>query len=381
MKNPDKVKMGKEQLQAVLDKAMTSEDPKVQAAAISEWSEGFQAQLVAEAEKAARAGLTDDQVMAQRGFTVLNTQERDFYNTIIENKGLDNLDVVIPVTVYDRIFENLEEQHPLLAAIDFVNTTGITRWLYRKADAEGALWSDVTDAITKELSNGFEKIEIGQTKLTAFIPLYNSTLDLGPVWIDKFIVTLLSEALAIGLEKAIVTGTGKDMPIGMDRDLDGAVVGGEYPAKAAKTLNDLLPQTLGEEIMAPLTLDGKRAVSDIIFVLNPLTYWFKFFGAITTMTSAAQYVQTLPINAQNIQSRYVAKNKLIVGVPTDYFMGIGTTGKIESSKEYRFLEDQTVFAARQLANGRPKDNTSFLVFDIENLKPLLTLIKELDTPS
>ncbi|MDF8247673.1 phage major capsid protein, partial [Listeria monocytogenes] len=135
MKNPDKVKMGKEQLQAVLDKAMTSEDPKVQAAAISEWSEGFQAQLVAEAEKAARAGLTDDQVMAQRGLTVLNTQERDFYNTIIENKGLDNLDVVIPVTVYDRIFENLEEQHPLLAAIDFVNTTGITRWLYRKADA------------------------------------------------------------------------------------------------------------------------------------------------------------------------------------------------------------------------------------------------------
>ncbi|HBJ8545880.1 phage major capsid protein [Listeria monocytogenes] len=381
MKNPDKTKKGKAELQAVLDRAMTLEDPKAQAAAMAEWSEGFQLNLIAEAEKAARAGLTDDQVMAQRGFTVLNSKEREFYNTIIENKGLDNLDVVIPVTVYDRIFENLEEQHPLLAAIDFVNTTGITRWLYRKADAEGALWSDVTAAITKELSNGFEKIEIGQTKLTAFIPLYNSTLDLGPVWIDKFIVTLLSESLAIGLEKAIVSGTGKDMPIGMDRNLDGAVVAGEYPQKMATVLSDLLPQTLGEKIMAPLTLDGKRAVSDIIFVINPLTYWAKFFGAITTMTAAGQYVQTLPINAQDIQSRYVEKDKLIVGVPTDYFMGVGSTGKIESSKEYRFLEDQTVFAARQLANGRPKDNVSFLVFDIKDLKPLLTLIKELETPS
>lgn len=380
MKNPDKLK-GKAELQALLDNAMTLEDPKEQMAAMSEWSDGFQANLVAEAEKAARQGLTDDQVMAQRGFTILNTEERNFYSTIIENKGLDNLDVVIPVTVYDRIFENLEEQHPLLAAIDFVNTTGITRWLYRKADAEGALWSDVTAAITKELSNGFEKIEIGQTKLTAFIPLYNSTLDLGPVWIDKFIVTLLSESLAIGLEKAIVTGTGNNMPIGMDRDLDGAVVGGEYPQKETTVLSDLLPQTLGEKIMAPLTLDGKRAVSDIIFVINPLTYWSKFFGAITTMTAQGQYVQTLPIAARDIQSRYVETDKLIVGVPTDYFMGIGTTGKIESSKEYRFLEDQTVFAARQLANGRPKDNVSFLVFDITDLKPLLTLVNEITTPS
>lgn len=380
MKNPDKLK-GKAELQALLDNAMTLEDPKEQMAAMSEWSDGFQANLVAEAEKAARQGLTDDQVMAQRGFTILNTEERNFYSTIIENKGLDNLDVVIPVTVYDRIFENLEEQHPLLAAIDFVNTTGITRWLYRKADAEGALWSDVTAAITKELSNGFEKIEIGQTKLTAFIPLYNSTLDLGPVWIDKFIVTLLSESLAIGLEKAIVTGTGNNMPIGMDRDLAGAVVGGEYPQKETTVLSDLLPQTLGEKIMAPLTLDGKRAVSDIIFVINPLTYWSKFFGAITTMTAQGQYVQTLPIAARDIQSRYVETDKLIVGVPTDYFMGIGTTGKIESSKEYRFLEDQTVFAARQLANGRPKDNVSFLVFDITDLKPLLTLVNEINTPS
>lgn len=380
MKNPDKAKNSKEKLQALLDRAMTLEDPRAQKEALMEWSEGFQEQIVAEAAAAALAGMTDDQVMAQRGFTVLNSQEREFYNTVIENKGLDGLEVVIPVTVYDRIFEYLEEQHPLLQAIDFVNTTGITRWLYRKADAEGALWSDVTAAITKELSNGFDKIDVGQAKLTAFIPLYNSTLDLGPVWIDKFIVTLLSESLAIGLEKAIVTGTGKDMPIGMDRDLKGAVVDREYPQKDSKPLTDLLPQTLGEQIMAPLTLDGKRAVANIMFVLNPLTYWEKFFGAITTMTANGQYVQTLPINATDIQSRYVDKNKLIVGVPTDYFMGIGTTGKIESSKEYRFLEDQTVYAARQLANGRPKDNLSFLVFDITDLKPLLTLIKELETP-
>lgn len=363
-----------ESLTNQLMNAFEIEDEKEQAKAFAEWSEGLQNRITVEAAKAARQGMTDDEIMANRGFNILTSEEKNFYNTVIENKALDNQEVIIPVTVYDRIFEYLEEQHLLLQKIDFVNTTGITRWLYRKADAEGATWSNITSEITKELANGFDKIEMTLTKLTAFIPLYNSTLDLGPVWIDKFIVTLLSESLAIGLEKAIVDGTGKDMPIGMTRDLEGAVVSGEYPQKTPTVITDFLPATLGEKIMEPLTLDGKRAVNSVMLVVNPADYWIKIFPSMTFLNAAGQYVQTLPINAEVIQSRYVEKGKMIAGVPSDYFMGVGTSGKIESSKEYRFLEDQTVYAARQLANGRPKDNKSFLLFDISGLKPIQTLV-------
>ncbi|HDQ4220744.1 TPA: phage major capsid protein, partial [Listeria monocytogenes] len=48
--------------------------------------------------------------------------------------------------------------------------------------------------------------------------------------------------------------------------------------------------------------------------------------------------------------------------------GIGSEQVIRTSTEYRLLDDETLYYAKQYANGRPKDNTSFLVFDITGLK-------------
>ncbi|TKH95739.1 phage major capsid protein, partial [Bacillus cereus] len=51
----------------------------------------------------------------------------------------------------------------------------------------------------------------------------------------------------------------------------------------------------------------------------------------------------------------------------DYFLGVGSTQKIEFSDEVKFIEDERVYIGKQYANGRPKDNKSFLVFDISKL--------------
>ncbi len=48
-------------------------------------------------------------------------------------------------------------------------------------------------------------------------------------------------------------------------------------------------------------------------------------------------------------------------------MGIGSNKKIEYSDEVKFMDDERVYIAKQYANGMPKDNDSFQVFDITNL--------------
>ena len=53
---------------------------------------------------------------------------------------------------------------------------------------------------------GIKKIELSQNKLSAFMPISMGMLDLGPVWLDNYVRTCLSEALALGYEKRIVTG-------------------------------------------------------------------------------------------------------------------------------------------------------------------------------
>ena len=135
----------------------------------------------------------------------------------------------------------MTQNHPLLSAVDTMNVAGLTESFYSTTDAgAAATWGTVTDAIATEIASGFKKIELSQNKLSAFMPISMGMLDLGPVWLDTYIRTCLSEALALGYENAIVTGTGNNMPIGMDRSVadDVTVTGGVYPQKNAIAVTD-----------------------------------------------------------------------------------------------------------------------------------------------
>ncbi len=61
-----------------------------------------------------------------------------------------------------------------------------------------------------------------------------------------------------------------------------------------------------------------------------------------------------------MQSTAVARRKSSIGVASDYFMGVGSTLKIEASDEYHFVEDERIYLAKQYANGQPKRNDSSL---------------------
>ena len=61
-------------------------------------------------------------------------------------------------------------------------------------------------------------------------------LELGPVYLDNYIRTILRESLYCALEQAIISGTGHEQPIGLDRDIHKGVSVNEetgYPQKTA----------------------------------------------------------------------------------------------------------------------------------------------------
>ena len=83
----------------------------------------------------------------------------------------------------------------------------------------------------KKLGMTFKKESTELYKLSAYVPVAKSMLNLGPEWLDRFVRQMLAESIAIALETAIVRGTGNVQPIGMMKDLDGPVTGGEYRIK------------------------------------------------------------------------------------------------------------------------------------------------------
>ena len=316
----------------------------------------------------------DQMVLMNRGQRVLTSKETKFYNEVINNEDFAGVEELVPATVFERVFEDLTNAHPLLQKINFVNTTSVTEWIVGRG-VNPAWWGKLCEDIKQVLDNGFDVINMKQFKLSGYMPLCKAMLDLGPEWIDRYVRTVLVESLQIALEQAIVDGTGKDQPIGMMRDMS-SQTDGEYAEKTAEAVTKLDASTLGGLMarLAKLTIDGVaepiyRNVnpSDVVLIVNPTDYWAKVFPAKTVLTANGEYVQTLPVPVSDLQSVAVPEGKAVIGVASDYFMGLGSTLKIEASDEYHFVEDERVYLAKQYANGLPKRNDSFIVLDISKL--------------
>lgn len=366
VKNLTNNKQNEELRQKMLE-AIQGDDENAIAEAMCRMAEGIQSEILQEARSIAQVESTDRMIMAQRGQAQLTSEERSYYNTVIERGGFTGLDVAIPPTIFNRVFEDLEQNHPILSKIDFINTGLVTKWIVRTSEIVGATWGKVSGKIVGELEASFGEEKADMYKLTAFFPVAKDMLELGPEWLDRFVRTVLKESIQIALENAVINGDGKGKPIGMTRNLD-SVSHEVYAELSATELNDLNPDTLGSKVMAPLTNEGKKAVSEIIMVVNPVDYWNKIFGKTTVMTAGGQYIHgVLPIPGEIVQSIAMPQGKMVCGRPKDYMLLVGGADRIMQSDECRFLDDERVYATKMFANGKPKNSKSFLLFNIEGM--------------
>lgn len=332
------------------------------------------------------AGVHDQQVLASRGVRQLTSKEKKYYEKLIEafksenpKQALTDPEIVMPETVLDAVFDDLQTQHPLLSHISFTNTRGAIKFLFSTNDFQKAVWGKLCAEITEEIEASFSEIDMTLMKLSAFIPVCEAMLDLGPVWLDSYVRQILYEALANGLEDGIInnlnTTTG---PVGMIANMttgSGGVGAATFTAKTATPITDLQPATLGAQL-AKLAVDaaGKsRAIRDVILIVNPADYFTKVFPATTVMNGAGVYVNNvLPYPMTIIQSAAVATGKAVLGLGYKYFMGIGMdsrAGRIEYSDEFKWLDDERVYKIKLYANGMPMDNNAFQYLDISGLKP------------
>lgn len=313
----------------------------------------------------------DAQVLASRGVRVLTSEEKKFYNAAIDVQSFDEVDLLMPPTVFERVFEDLEKEHPLLSLVNFTQTGANTQWVLRKPGTSAAFWGDVTAAIQEMVDEGFRTVEAGMFKLSGFLVVSKAMFELGPEWLDRYVRAFMKEVISDELENVIVNGTGNKRPIGMIKDLNGAVVNGEYPDKVAVVLADFTPETIGTKILDPMTKGGTRRYTGVTLIVNPLDYARKFFarGAKQKDDGTWTYDNFSVPGLTWVQSPAVPLDRMVVGNPKDYFMGVAVKQKLESTDVLRMVEDQRLYLIRQLANGRPLDEDSFTVYDIEQLDP------------
>ena len=332
----------------------------------------------------------DAAILAQRGYRQLTSKETKWYEKVIEALrsdnpkqsftsllGTDEEDSLMPTTIVEDVYKYLAEEHPLLKAINFQNVGYLTKWVLNDHTKQSAVWGPITAQITKEITSAFKVVDITQSKLSAYAIIEKGMLDLGPTFLDAYIRKCLAEALACGLENAIIAGTGVDMPVGLIKDIHEGVsysTSTGYPDKAKEVVTDFTPASYGALIakLSKTESGGTRKFTKVTLICNQEDYLTKIMPATTVLNSAGSYVNNLfPFPTDVIISNEVETGAAALGLLDEYFLGVcgDKNGVVEYSDEHKFIEDQRAFKIKQYAAGRAFDNTSALYLDISGVKP------------
>lgn len=389
----------REEIRAAMMQALRDNDAEGYSKCFDEMMQRVAADLTADNEQRMEEmrQSADSAILAQRGVRQLTSEERKYYQAVIDamrssdpKQALQNPNLVLPTTTINSVFDELQTSHPLLSRIDFRPSGGAVELVMSENGYQMAQWGELCDDIVKELLAGFVKINTMLFKLSAFLPVCKAALDLGPEWLDDFVRQVLYEALANGLEYGVVAGTGNNMPIGMNRQVgpNVTVTGGVYPEKAAVTLTNFRPETIGH-LISLLATDpsGKpRQVRDVVLLVHPTDYFLRVFPATTIQAADGTYRNdVLPYPMTVIQTLALEPGKAIIGIAYRYFAVAGTAreGRIEYSDHYRFLEDDRVYLIKAYANGMPMDNNAFQTLDISGLVPAALRVEQVspETPS
>ncbi|MFC4387515.1 phage major capsid protein [Gracilibacillus marinus] len=357
-----------EYMSAIKNEDTTTEQRET---AFNEMFAALQNDLTEKITNEARNEVHDAQVLAARGQNVLTTKERKFFNEVIASGGFDE-DTILPVTTQERVFEDLKTEHPLLEAIGLKDLGAITRYIYSDANKAYA-WGALFGEIKGQISAAFREEKIEQLKLTAFAVIPKDMLELGPEYVERYVRTVLVESYSVGLEYGLVNGRGpvQSEPIGLMKDVseEGAVtdkVSSGSLTFAPSEKGEVVAKELGGVVVS-LSKDAKdkarKVANKIVMLVNPVDAIKVQIGN-TIQTPNGQWVTTLPYNISPMESEEIPEGKALFFVKGAYLAAIAGGYKINKFDETLAIEDARLYTMKQFANGKPKDNKTALVYDL-----------------
>lgn len=387
MLNLDNFNQRKTEIMNALASAVRSNDETAMQQAMTDWQNYLSESIIAEANGI--LGATDSNILASRGVRQLTSKEKKFYENLIASARqevtpgsvITGIGEALPETTIESVFDDLKQNHPLLNAINFTNTSAITKMVMNKQGSQTATWDELNTPITKQLVGEIEIVTMTLCKLTAYMFVTFDMLDLGPAWIDRYVRETLAEALSVGLETAIVDGNGVNQPIGMTRNFTGSFNSSTgYARNSATAIKALDTDTYGTLLstLAKAPNGNIRTISEVVLIVNPVDYFTKVMPATTVLAPDGTYRNNIfPFPTKLIQSVGVPEGHAIIGLAPRYFMGMGTAkgGKLEYDDSYKFIEDLRTYKIKLYGMGKPLDKNAFIYLDISNLKNVLPTFK------
>lgn len=298
--------------------------------------------------------------------------------------------LTIPVVFLDLIAENMYRYSKLMNRVRVRNVSGEARQTIAGLIPE-AVWTEMCGNIN-ELTFAFGQIVTDGYKVAGFIPVCNALLEDNDVNLASYIVEMISEAIGLAKDKAIIYGKGSasHMPLGIVTRLAQTSQPENYPANAP-AWTDLHSSNIlkingdaltGSAFWSALTVAcgntfTKYSRGRQFWAMNSKTYNYLISKAITFTANGdivANIYGALPVINGDIDILEFMPDYDIIGGYGDLYLWAQRAGmKIQASEHVQFIQDNTVYKGTERADGAPIIAGAFVAINIHNTDVTTTM--------
>ena len=304
-------------------------------------------------------------------------------------------ELTIPVVFLDLIAENMYRYSKLMRRIRIRNVNGEARQTIAGTVPE-AVWTEMCGAIN-ELTFGFNQITLDGFKVAGYVPVCNSLLEDNDVNLASWIVEMLSEAIGLAKDKAILygKGAGQKMPLGIVTRLAQESKPSDYPANApawvdlhTSNIITFPTDSTGEAFWAALAVAAGNTFTrysrgERFWAMNSKTLATLQSKAILA-TALGRYVtfdgMTMPIIGGDVEIlEFIPDGDIVGGYGNLYLWAQRSGMTIEASREVQFIQDNTVFRGKERADGMPVIPGAFVAININGASVTTSMVFAADT--
>ena len=276
------------------------------------------ADIVEKILKEAEAG----KISEKKGFRPLSENEKKFYSVL---KGgakqavtADQIDI-IPVETVDWTLNEVKQASPILSLVNFA-PANVKKWLVASKTG-AAVWGNLTDTLTAELTATITATNMDVFKLHAFCVIPKAIRDLEIGYVDRYFTAILAEAMQDGAVSGYLNGDGKTAPIGITKQINQMNTGGDHKAKTTiSTITGFSPKQMAP-VLTTLSHGGLRPVSKVYLLCNPLDRYQYVNPALYGDSITGGYVTKSFLDLEVIEDANVTQGKGIFTMAGLYTMG------------------------------------------------------------
>lgn len=297
-------------------------------------------------------------------------------------RAVSGAELGIPDTVLGLIRDNLHRYSKLISKVNLRAIKGTARTNI-VGEIPEAIWTEAC-ATLNELDLQFHQIEVDGYKVGGFVAVCNATLEDTDFNLANEILDAIGQAIGLAVDKAILYGTGRKMPVGIVTMLNETTEPAYWGDNAPEWV-DLSTTNIGQvagdtpqDMFANLIRFSGKAKANYgtgnkFWAMNENTYT-ELQAQLVTFNAAGAIVasvnNTMPIiNGDIVILPFMSDGDIVGGYGSQYILVERAGSTFATSEHAQFIQDNTVFKGTARYDGRPILGNGFVAMNITGAAP------------